>query len=157
MIAHGQSITAKNVISLNCVVDMEMMNAAFTDFIDNVIEAGYTPVGNVFFANGGELMQTEAIPMQLFVSVEEDHHGGLTEEFNYRTYFQVRRVLQTRVKGMSQLDFARGMEALGEAVTKLDGEYPNTPTFFVFTEFEGEIYTDIGVGLQFEKRLREAF
>ena len=38
----------KNVISLNCVVDMEMMNAAFTDFIDNVTEAGYTPVGNIF-------------------------------------------------------------------------------------------------------------
>ena len=151
MIAHGQSITAKNVISLNCVVDMEMMNAAFTDFIDNVTQAGYTPVGNVFFANGGELVQTEAIPMQLFVSVDEDYHGGLTEEFNYRTYFQVRRVLQTRVKGMSQLDFARGMETLGEAITKLDGEYPNTPTFFVFTEFEGEVYTDIGVGLQFEE------
>ncbi len=33
---------------------------------------------------------------------------------------------------MSQLDFARRMEALGEAVMKLDGEYPNTPTFFCF-------------------------
>lgn len=76
---------------------------------------------------------------------------GIVEVFSNYTYFQVRRVLQTRVKGMSQLDFARGLEALGEAVTKLDGEYPNTPTFFVFTEFEGEIYTDIGVGLQFEE------
>ncbi len=157
MIAHGQSITAKNVISLNCVVDMEMMNAAFTDFIDNVTEAGYTPVGNIFFANGGELMQTEAIPMQLFVSVEEDYHGGLTEEFNYRTYFQVRRVLQTRVKGMSQLDFARGMEVLGEAVTKLDGEYPNTPTFLFSLNLKVKFIRISVWGYNLKKRLREEF
>lgn len=149
MVGYEQAITEKNVIEYKCIADMDMMNEAFQDFAQTIEDAGYTPVKSIFYANGGEIDQTENVPLQIFVPVAEDYHGKLPENFIYRSYFQIRHLLSVRVKGMTNLDFARGLEKLGQAVLETgDLEDPNTPTFFVFHELKGEVYTDISVGLQ---------
>lgn len=148
MAGYEQAITKKNVIQCMCVADADQLNDTFQEFAKNIEEAGYTPIDSIFYGSGGDLHQTKNIPFEIFVSVEENYHGKLPDNYTYHSYFQIRHLLSVRVKGMTNDDFNRGFNDLVQASTKLDDEEPNTGTFFSFKELDGEIYTDISVGLQ---------
>lgn len=149
MSGYEQAITKKNVIQCACVTDIDKLNETFQQFAQNIEKAGYTPADSIFYCSAGDLHQTKNIFFEIFVPVEENYHGQLPEHYTYHSYFQVRHLLSVRVKGMTSDDFNRGFNSLLKASLKTSkNEEPNTGTFFSFKELDGQIYTDISVGLQ---------
>ena len=142
----NQTLQYSRVISRYYMMDYDQFSEAFSDFIETVTEAGYSPTDGIFYAINTDIRQKRDMVVQVFLPVEEEHIYALPDEYSYQSYFQVLNMLGTRVMGDSEQSFDRGLNELISIVVEQDLDI-TTPPFFKVTVDE-ILYTDILLGVR---------
>ncbi|MBM7642769.1 DUF5085 family protein [Streptococcus loxodontisalivarius] len=147
MIGYNQEIHEKNVISCLYQVDLDNLNEAIVDFIEEITNSGHTFAGQLFYSINSDLRQKTNMIVELFISVEEDT-SFLDDRFTFRTYFQLTDLLCIRAKGDSEYEFSKAIEELISEIIEQDLTI-KTPTFYkVYVTEDDLTFTDIYIGVR---------
>lgn len=141
-IGFKQTIHFENVISRYYQVDLKDFSKAFEDFVTTVVNCGYTPKSNFFYAINSDLEDPIDMILQVFISVEEDRSYELPSDYRYQSYYEVINMLGVRVEGDSEDKFSEGMQLLVEQIVDMDAELASPPFYFV-NQIDGKTFTDI--------------
>lgn len=141
-VGFNQTIHFENVISRYYQVDLKDFAKAFEDFVTTVVQSGYTPTSNFFYAINSDLEDPIDMILQVFIPVEEEKSYELPEEYRYQSYYEIINMLGVRVEGDNESQFSEGMGMLVEQIVDRDTELASPPFYFV-NQIAGKTYTDI--------------
>jgi len=141
-VGFNQTIHFENVVSRYYQVDLKDFAKVFEDFITTVVQIGYTPTSNFFYAINSDLEDPIDMLLQVFIPVEEEKSYELPEEYRYQSYYEIINMLGVRVEGDNEDKFSEGMRMLVEQIVDMDGELASPPFYFV-NQIDGKIFTDI--------------
>lgn len=141
-VGFNQTIHFENVISRYYQVDLKDFAKVFEDFVTTVVQGGYTPTSNFFYAINSDLEDPIDMLLQVFIPVEEEKSYELTEEYRYQSYYEIINMLGVRVEGDSEDQFSEGIRVLVEQIVDMDAELASPPFYFV-NQIDDKIFTDI--------------
>lgn len=141
-VGFNQTIHFENVISRYYQVDLNDFAKAFEDFVTTVVQSGYTPTSNFFYAINSDLEDPIDMILQVFIPVEEEKSYELPEEYRYQSYYEIINMLGVRVEGDSEDQFSEGIRMLVEQIVDRDTELASPPFYFV-NQIDGKTFTDI--------------
>ncbi|EOH97191.1 DUF5085 domain-containing protein [Enterococcus plantarum] len=141
-VGFNQTIHFENVVSRYYQVDLKDFAKVFEDFITTVVQSGYTPTSNFFYAINSDLEDPIDMLLQVFIPVEEEKSYELPEEYRYQSYYEIINMLGVRVEGDSEDQFSEGIRMLVEQIVDMDAELASPPFYFV-NQIDGKTFTDI--------------
>lgn len=141
-IGFKQAIHFENVVSRYYQVDLKDFAQAFENFVTTVLDSGYTPTSNFFYAINSDLEDPIDMLLQVFIPVKEEKSYELPEEYRYQSYYEVINMLGIRVEGESEIQFSEGIRMLVEQIVDMDAKLASPPLYFV-NQIEGKTFTDI--------------
>lgn len=154
MIYPNHGIAYKNVVSKYYKFAPAELDVAIEDLHRLIEEQGYHIVGNFFYSMLSDPRDEEIMVAEIFMPIVEDHFQNKTdEEMFFRSYFNIKPMVVTRVMDNVEEESQVKYWDL-QRYLNTNGFEQSTPVFVEFkADHEGKSYVEMSTGIRTTKSI----